>query len=106
MNDDSHYVYIVRCADGTFYTGYARDPFARELTHNRGRGARYTRSRLPVELVWSKRVATRSRALSLEATLKQLSRAQKLQLVRHGRPVSITYANAKPATALKGRAAR
>src|SRR5688572_28852159 len=100
------FAYFVRCADGSLYAGATNDLERRVHKHNSGRGARYTRSRLPVELVWSKRVATRSRALSLEATLKQLSRAQKLQLVRHARHVSITYANAKPATALKGRAAR
>jgi putative endonuclease len=75
-------------------------------THNTGRGARYTRSRLPVVLVWSKRVATRSRALSLEATMKQLTRAQKLQWVRQTRQVAITYVTSKPASVLKRPAAR
>jgi putative endonuclease len=47
-----HFVYIVRCADGTLYTGYARDPHMREQLHNRGRGARYTAGRRPVSLVY------------------------------------------------------
>ena len=47
-----HFVYIVRCADGTLYTGYARDPRARERTHNSGRGAKYTAGRRPVRLVY------------------------------------------------------
>jgi putative endonuclease len=47
-----HYVYIVRCADGTLYTGYARDPRARQRAHNTGRGAKYTAGRRPVRLVY------------------------------------------------------
>jgi putative endonuclease len=47
-----HFVYIVRCADGTLYTGYTRDPRARERAHNSGRGAKYTAGRRPVRLVY------------------------------------------------------
>lgn len=91
------FAYFVRCADGSLYAGATNDVQRRLQKHNAGRGARYTRSRLPVVLVWSKRVATRSHALSLEATLKQLSRAQKLQLVRQARHATKRRANAKPA---------
>ena len=76
-----HHVYIVRCHDGTFYTGYARDPAARVLAHNRGRGAKYTAGRLPVVLVYAKRCRSKSAALKREYQLKQLSRAKKETLV-------------------------
>ena len=77
-----HFVYIVRCADGTLYTGYARDPRARERVHNRGRGARYTSGRRPVYLVYSESFRSRGAALSREHRLKQLSREKKEALVR------------------------
>ncbi len=75
-------VYLLRCADGTLYAGCTNDLARRLATHNAGKGARYTRSRLPVRVVWSVRVKDRSAALSREAKVKQLTRAQKLQLVR------------------------
>ena len=74
-------VYIVRCRDGSLYTGISNDVAARVLRHNTGSGARYTRSRLPVELVWKKRVKDKGAALRLEAAMKKLSRAQKVLLV-------------------------
>lgn len=70
----------MRCADGSLYTGCTNDLAARVAKHNAGKGARYTRSRRPVSLAWSRRVKDKSRALSLEARLKQLTRAQKLAL--------------------------
>jgi predicted GIY-YIG superfamily endonuclease len=76
-----HYVYIVRCADGTLYTGYARDPRARERAHNSGRGAKYTSGRRPVALVYTKRCRSKSAALKHEYQLKQLTRAKKDALV-------------------------
>lgn len=75
------WVYIVRCRDGTLYTGATNDVEQRVDAHNRGRGARYTRSRRPVRVVWTKRARGRAGALSLEARLKQLTRAQKLSLI-------------------------
>ena len=80
-NSRVHFVYIVRCADGTLYTGYAVDPEARLEKHNAGRGAKYTASRRPVTLVHTERFRTRSRALKREHALKRLSRAQKESLV-------------------------
>ncbi len=74
-------VYMVRCVDGSLYTGCTNDLEKRVARHNAGTGARYTRSRRPVELVWNVRVKDRSAALSREARLKQLTRAQKLVLV-------------------------
>jgi predicted GIY-YIG superfamily endonuclease len=80
-----HFVYIVRCADGTLYTGYARDPAAREKVHNEGRGARYTCGRRPVHLVYSLAFSTRSDALKREFEVKGWSRARKEQLIQTSR---------------------
>ena len=77
-------VYLLRCGDGTLYAGATNDLLRRLAAHARGAGARYTRARLPVELVWTARAAGRSAALRREAALKQLSRAEKLELVVRG----------------------
>ena len=76
-----HFVYIVRCADGTLYTGYARDPQAREKVHNSGRGARYTAGRRPVRLVYSESFVSMGDALRRERGLKRRSRAEKEALI-------------------------
>ena len=76
-----HFVYIVRCADGTLYTGYARDAQERERVHNSGRGARYTAGRRPVTLVFSEAFRSLGAALRREHQLKQLSRVEKQRLV-------------------------
>ena len=76
-----HYVYILRCSDNTLYTGYTIDLKARVAVHNAGRGAKYTRGRLPVALVYSKRFRLIGRALSHEYALKQLTRARKEALI-------------------------
>ena len=78
-----HYVYILRCADGTLYTGYTNDLKTRIAAHNRGRGAKYTRSRCPVTLVYKKGFRSLGRALSSEYALKQLTRAEKEELISH-----------------------
>ena len=77
----SFYVYILRCADGTLYTGYTDDPERRARVHNAGKGAKYTRSRLPVELVYREALADKSSALRREREIKGLTRAQKLALI-------------------------
>ena len=76
-----HFVYIVRCADGSLYTGYARDPRARVDAHNRGRGAKYTAGRRPVRLVYTERCRSVGDALRREYALKQRSRAEKEALI-------------------------
>jgi predicted GIY-YIG superfamily endonuclease len=76
-----HFVYIVRCADGTLYTGYARDPEARARAHNSGRGARYTSGRRPVVLVYSERCRSLGAALRREHALKRLRRDVKELLI-------------------------
>lgn len=75
------WVYLLRCADGSLYAGATNDLPRRVATHARGRASRYTRSRLPVELVHAERAADRSAALRREAALKRLTRAEKLALV-------------------------
>ena len=75
------YTYILSCADGSLYTGWTNDLSKRVKTHNAGRGARYTRSRLPVRLVYFETFATQHEAMSREAQIKQLTRAQKLALI-------------------------
>lgn len=74
-------VYMVQCADGSLYTGCTNDLPRRVAAHNAGRGARYTRSRRPVVVVWTARAKDKSAALRREAKLKQLTRAQKWELV-------------------------
>ena len=75
------FVYMVRCTGGTLYTGWTTDPAARLRAHQSGRGAKYTRSRLPVRLVYQEAVPDKSAALRREAAIKKLSRAQKLALI-------------------------
>lgn len=74
------YVYMVECADGTLYTGWTHDVAQRVAAHNAGRGAKYTRSRLPVCLRYAQACADKRAAMQWEWALKQLSRAQKLEL--------------------------
>lgn len=80
-----HYVYILRCADGTLYTGYTTDRKARVAVHNAGRGAKYTRGRLPVTLVYSRGFRSVGKALAREYAIKQLTRAQKEALIARPR---------------------
>ena len=77
-----HYIYILRCADGTFYTGYSTDPERRARVHNSGKGAKYTRSRLPVKLVYTEEFDDKSEAMRREYAIKQLSRAEKEKLIK------------------------
>jgi putative endonuclease len=79
-----HYVYIVKCKGGTYYTGYTTDIERRIDEHNRGNGAKYTRGRTPVELVYSEQKDSRSRAMKREYAIKQLSRKEKEELFKKG----------------------
>lgn len=74
-------VYILRCGDGTLYTGCTNDLPKRLAAHQSGKGAKYTRARLPVELVYSEPAADRSAALRREMAVKALTRQQKLALI-------------------------
>lgn len=78
-----YHLYILKCADDTLYTGITTDIKRRVGEHNAGKaGAKYTRTRRPVEVVYSKRYKDRSRASIAEAALKRLSRLEKLDLTR------------------------
>lgn len=75
------YVYVLECADGSYYTGYTTDPERRLAEHNAGDGAKYTRGRTPVELVHLESFESRSAAQSREYEIKSLSRRQKERLI-------------------------
>ena len=79
-----NYVYLVRCSDNSLYCGWTTDLQRRVAAHNSGRGARYTRSRRPVTLVYAERFDDREEALSREWHLKRLSREEKLRLIEAG----------------------
>ncbi len=76
------FLYILRCGDGSLYTGIALDLERRLVQHQAGRASRYTRSRLPVSLVWSREIGSWGEALREELRIKRLSRAAKETLVR------------------------
>ena len=79
-----NYVYLLRCADDTLYCGWTTDLEHRVRVHNSGRGAKYTRSRTPVKLVYFEEFEDRKEALSREWHLKRLTREKKLALIRNG----------------------
>lgn len=76
-----NYTYLVRCADGTFYCGWTNDLDKRIKAHNEGRGAKYTRSRRPVTLVYWEEFSTKTEAMQREAAVKKLTRQQKEWLI-------------------------
>ncbi len=75
------YCYILKCSDETFYTGWTTDPERRVTRHNQGTGAKYTRARRPVELVYLEAQSNRSEALKREVAIKKMKRAQKIKLI-------------------------
>jgi len=81
----NYWVYILRCADGTFYTGIARDVGRRVAVHNSGKGAKYTRGRTPVEAVYREECAGKSDALRRELAIKQMTRTEKRRLIAGAR---------------------
>ncbi|ESS08486.1 MAG: putative endonuclease containing a URI domain protein [uncultured archaeon A07HN63] len=83
---DGHYVYILRCADDSYYTGYTTDPARRVAEHNAGDGAKYTRGRTPVECVYLERHDSKSDAMSREYEIKQHTRVEKDALVADADP--------------------
>ncbi len=76
-----NYTYILECADGTYYTGWTNDLEKRVQDHNEKKGAKYTRSRTPVRLVYREEFETKKEALQREAAIKRLSRAEKEALI-------------------------
>ncbi|CAM3188006.1 MULTISPECIES: GIY-YIG nuclease family protein [Staphylococcus] len=81
---DKHYVYIVKCKDDSLYTGYAKNVEQRVEKHNKGLGAKYTKVRRPVVLVYQEVYETKSEALKREYQIKQYSRNKKLALIKEG----------------------
>lgn len=81
---DKHFVYIVKCNDGSLYTGYAKDVNARISMHNEGKGAKYTKMRRPVQLVYQEVYYTKSEALKREYEIKTFSRQKKLKMIEEG----------------------
>ncbi len=81
MEESMNYTYLLLCADGTFYCGWTNHLKERVETHNAGKGARYTRSRRPVTLVYWEAFETKGEAMSREAAIKKLSRKEKEALI-------------------------
>lgn len=79
--EKNNYTYILRCCDGSFYCGWTNDLARRVAAHNAGTGGKYTRSRLPAELVWYTVSETKEESMSLEFHIKRLTRKQKERLV-------------------------
>ena len=80
----SAFVYLLRCSDGTIYTGWTLDVARRVKTHQNGRGARYTRARRPVTLIYQERLPSRREAMRRELAIKRMSRPRKLALAGKG----------------------
>ena len=78
-----NYTYMVKCSDGTLYTGWTTDLEHRVKAHNDGEGAKYTRSRRPVELVYYEEYTTKAEAMKREYSIKQLTRKQKEKLIEN-----------------------
>ena len=81
----SWWVYILRCGDGTLYTGTAADVERRLAAHSAGKGGKYTRSHLPVRLVYREEFPTRGEAMARELAIKRMTREEKLALIARGR---------------------
>jgi putative endonuclease len=78
------YTYMLRCSDGSFYTGWTNNLAARVATHNSGKGGKYTRARLPVDLVYYEEFETKQEAMSREWHIKRLTHSQKCALLENG----------------------
>jgi putative endonuclease len=76
-----HYIYIIECADGTLYTGYTNQLEKRIISHNSGKGAKYTRGRTPVILKYDEEFESKQEAMRREAQIKKLTRNEKLELI-------------------------
>ena len=81
VEKQKYYTYIVETCDGTLYTGYSDDPFKREKIHNSGKGAKYTKSRLPVKLLYYEEFEYKSDAMKREHVIKKLTRKQKWDMI-------------------------
>jgi putative endonuclease len=85
MESEEHYFYVLSCKDGSLYAGYTNNLKKRIKLHNEGKGAKYTRGRVPVKLIYRKQYTTKSDALKMEYAFKQLSRKKKVEyLIKEG----------------------
>jgi len=82
-----YFVYLIQCGDGTFYTGVAMNVERRFLEHKAGKGARYTRARKVIKVLYTEKYASKSLALKREAQIKGWRREKKLNLIKFGKPV-------------------
>ena len=96
MSRDNWYVYLVRCSDSSLYCGITKNLEKRVRDHNDNKGAKYTRSRRPVKLVWSVDVADRSEASKVEYKIKRLSKLKKEKLVSKVHNIFDLFPNFKP----------
>jgi putative endonuclease len=79
--ENNHYFYVVECSDGSYYAGYTNNLSIRIRKHNEGKGAKYTRSRKPVKLIFSRKYETKREALQAEYRFKKLTRKEKEQFI-------------------------
>ena len=84
--EDMNYTYILKCSDGSLYTGWTNDLERRVKVHNEGKGAKYTKSRRPVELVYYEEFLTKEEAMKREYEIKHFTRRKKEKLVENGHP--------------------
>ena len=82
---DSHIFYVLECADGSFYAGYTNDLDRRIQVHNSGKGAKYTRARLPVTCIYHEAYETKPLAMKAEYAFKQLARGKKEEYIAKGK---------------------
>lgn len=80
-----HYAYMVRCSDNSIYSGYTTDVYKREKVHNTGKGAKYTRTRLPVKLVYFEEFDNKIDAMKREYAFKQYTHKEKEEIIKRGR---------------------
>jgi putative endonuclease len=83
-NKDMHFVYILECKDGTYYTGYTNEINQRLRKHEEGKGAKYTRGRGPFRLVFQESFSTKREAMRAEFAIKKLNRAAKERIIKEG----------------------
>lgn len=91
-NNDNHYIYILECGDGSYYTGYTNDLTQRLRKHEEGKGAKYTRGRGPLSLVFQESFSTKQEAMRMEFAVKKLNRSEKERIIKEG---SVSYVAAK-----------
>jgi putative endonuclease len=91
-NNVNHYIYILECGDGSYYTGYTNDLTQRLRKHEEGKGAKYTRGRGPLRLVFQESFSTKQEAMRMEFAVKKLNRSEKERIIKEG---TVSYVAAK-----------